>query len=252
MRQQDVHAVGPLNGSRPGEQLVHHHADRVQVAAVVHLLAADLLRADVAGRADGEIDVGVGDLAERGSPSTSLASPKSMTLMRSRGVSGSTTIRFAGFRSRWMIPSSWAAWSTSQSSPMMRPTRGALMRPFRASRRFEVDALDVLHHDARAERVVEAGIVERDGAGVLEPGHQERFALEAVAELGVGGDVFVHHLDDDIAAEVELAGEVDLAHAALAEQAAGLVPTQEYAADHAALMLRHPKTPDERWRAHQP
>ena len=76
------------------------------------------------------------------------------------------------------------------------------------------------------------GVVEGDGAGVLEPGHQQRFALEAVAELGVGGDVVVHHLDDDLAAEVELPGEVDPAHAAFAEQAAGLVPTQKDAADH--------------------
>ena len=79
-----------------------------------------------------------------------------MTLMRSRGVSGSTTIRLAGFRSRWMIPSSWAAWSTSHSWPMMRPTRGGAHAAVLGEQRFEVDAPDVLHDDARAERVVEA------------------------------------------------------------------------------------------------
>ena len=70
---------------------------------------------------------------------------------------------------------------------------------------------------------------------MLEPGHQQGFALEALAELGVGGDVVVHHLDDDLPAEVELPGQVDPAHAALAEQAHGFVPAQEDAANHARV-----------------
>ena len=70
--------------------------------------------------------------------------------------------------------------------------------------RIEGDAADVLHDDARALRVVERGVVEGDGVGMLEAGHQQRFALEALAELGVGGDVVVHDLDDDLPAEVGL------------------------------------------------
>ena len=54
----------PENGSRPVSSSYSITPTRVQVAAVVHLLAADLLRADVAGRADGEVDVGVGDLVQ--------------------------------------------------------------------------------------------------------------------------------------------------------------------------------------------
>ncbi len=98
---------------------------------------------------------------------------------------------------------------------------------------FEVHALHVLHDDARPERVVQAGVVEGDRAGVVEPGHQQRFALEAVAELGVGGDVLVHHLDDDLPAEVELPREIDPAHPAFAEEAPGFVATQKHAANHA-------------------
>ena len=58
----------PANGSRPGQQLEQDDADAVQVAAMVHLLAADLLGAHVAGRADGELGVAVGDCAVRSSP----------------------------------------------------------------------------------------------------------------------------------------------------------------------------------------
>ena len=114
---------------------------------------------------------------------------------------------------------------------MMRPTRGAHPAVLR-EQGFEVGAADVLHDDARPERVVQTGVVERDGPGVLEPGHEERFALEAVAELGVGRDRLVHHLDDHIPTEVELAREVHLAHSPFSEEAPGLVPSEEYAADH--------------------
>ena len=73
---------------------------------------------------------------------------------------------------------------------------------------------------------------------MLEAGHRQRFAREALAELGVGGDVVVHDLDDDLPAEVELLGEVDAAHAALAQQTNRLVPAQEDAAHHGAYPSR--------------
>ena len=73
---------------------------------------------------------------------------------------------------------------------------------------------------------------------MLEAGHQQRFALEAFAELRIGGDVVVHDLDHDLPAEVELLGQVDAAHAAFAEQADGLIPAQKNAAHHGAYPSR--------------
>ena len=102
----------------------------------------------------------------------------------------------------------------------------------------ERDAADVLHDDARPLRIVERGIVESDGVGMLEAGHQQRFALKAFAELRVGGDVVVHDLDDDLPTEIELAGQVDATHAALAQKADGLIPAQEDTADHSASYAR--------------
>ena len=52
----------------------------------------------------------------------------------------------------------------------------------RCSSVVERDAADVLHDDARPLRIVERGIVEGDGVGMLEAGHQQRFAREAFAE----------------------------------------------------------------------
>src|SRR5262249_29565603 len=91
----------------------------------------------------------------------------------------------------------------------------------------------VLHDDARPEWIAQAGVVKGNCTGVVEPGHQQRFALEPVAEFGVGGNVVVHHLDDDIAAQIELPGEVDLTHSTFTKKAAGFVSTQENATDHA-------------------
>src|SRR5262249_49079663 len=62
---QDVHAVRAGERQAAGQQLVHHDADGIEVAAVIHFFTANLFRADVAGGADREIDVRVGHFAER-------------------------------------------------------------------------------------------------------------------------------------------------------------------------------------------
>ncbi len=94
------------------------------------------------------------------------------------------------------------------------------------------DSLDVLHDDAWPLGVIQRGIVQSHGVGMLEACHDQRFAGETLAELGVGGNMVVHDLDDHLPAKVGLAGEVDLAHASFAEQADGFIPTQKNAALH--------------------
>ena len=73
---------------------------------------------------------------------------------------------------------------------------------------------------------------------MLEASHQERFALEPLAKLGVGGNLLVHHLHDDLSAQVNLAGEIDPSHAALAEQPCDFVSPQKYAANHGIFAPR--------------
>src|SRR5262249_6565999 len=98
--------------------------------------------------------------------------------------------------------------------------------------------------DARPLRVVQRGIVESDDVGVLEASHGQRLTLEALAELGVADQVVVHDLDDHLPPQVSLPGQVDAAHTAFAQQADGLVPTQEDAAHHALspkVRVQNPK-----------
>jgi hypothetical protein len=67
---------------------------------------------------------------------------------------------------------------------------------------------------------------------MMEPGHQQGFPLEAVAEFFVGRDVIVHDLDNHISTEVELSSQVDAAHAPLTEEPLRLVPAQKNSTDH--------------------
>ena len=85
--------------------------------------------------------------------------------------------------------------------------------------------LDVLHdHVAAGDALVheDAGVVDADEAGVVEPAEQPDLALAA---LQVGDRVVVgaEHLDRDVAAELGVTGAVDVGHAAGAEVLAEVV-----------------------------
>ncbi len=67
--------------------------------------------------------------------SVSLAIPKSVSLSRPSGV----TIRLDGFRSRWMIPFSWACWRASQSCLAYPTTSSQFILP-RRPRIFSIDS----------------------------------------------------------------------------------------------------------------
>ncbi len=125
------------------------------------------------------------------------------------------------------MPSAWAACSASHSWPSNRPVRAGLRQVFRISSVSSVMPLNIFHDDARPLRIVERGIVKRHDIGMLEPGHQQRFPLEPLLELGVRRDMIVHDLDDDLAAQVDLPREIDPPHASFAQELDGLIPTQE-------------------------
>ena len=230
--QQNVHRGRPVERNPTGDEFVHHDADGIQVAAVVHLLPANLLRADVARRANREIDIGVCDL-----PRPRLAFDELRQAEIHDFDALTRRVRVRDHQVRRLEVAVNDAFVVSRLEHLAQlPDDAADARcahpPVLGEKCFEVNPAHVLHHDARPKWVVEAGVVEGHGPGVLEPGHEQRFALEAVAELWVGRDLLVHHLDDDFAPEIELPGKVDLAHPAFAQQATRLIATQKNAADH--------------------
>ncbi len=82
----------------------------------------------------------------------------------------------------------------------------------------QVEAFDVLHgqDEALAEP---AGGIGRDNVGVMQPGRIADLGEEAVHHVGVVDEVGTDDLEDLLPAHEAVAGEVDDAHAAVAELA---------------------------------
>ena len=86
----------------------------------------------------------------------------------------------------------------------------------------EVLALDQLHDEDR--RAVDLLDAEEGGdAGVVQGGQGARFAVEAGQAFRVVGELRRQQLEGDFAAQLGVAGAVDLTHAALAEQCGDFV-----------------------------
>src|SRR5262249_54067817 len=96
----------------------------------------------------------------------------------------------------------------------------------------ETDALDVLHHDARPEGVVEGRIQEGNRMRMLELGHHPRFATEAVHEPLIVAQALVHDLHDNVAVRIILSGQIDAPHPPFSEEAFRFVSTQKNTTDH--------------------
>ena len=90
----------------------------------------------------------------------------------------------------------------------------------------ERGAFHQFHDDGVAFKSVDGGDV-----GVIEGGEGLRFALEAGAVVGVGGQSLGENLDSDVAVELGVTGAVDLAHASFAEEVENLVVGQGFAGE---------------------
>ena len=98
--------------------------------------------------------------------------------------------------------------------------------PLLAQDRGEVLALDELHDDVRARRVV-AEVEHGDDVRVVERRGGLCLVAEAGEEVGVLAVLGPQELDRDVALELGVAGAVDRGHAALPEQLDQPVPSAE-------------------------
>ena len=149
--------VSPGNATRPVEHFVQHAAERPDVRALVDRLPARLFGAHVGGRAENHAfarrrrrspsaTASTSRVPTR-SPADALARPKSSTLTTPSGV----ILMFAGFRSRWTIPSRAPRRARRRSArdraALRRGQRTALRNPF--GQRL---ALDQFEHQRAARR----------------------------------------------------------------------------------------------------
>ena len=232
------------SSSRPetpaaGQHLVRDAAERPDVRALVHRLC----RAPAPGsctppcrgsrrRASPCAREGrrVRQVLPTPSRRRAFASPKSSTFTVPSGVS----LMFAGFRSRWMILCSCAASSASAICGRSPALRRAGSRPC-ASRSASVGPLDQFH-DQRGDTVRLFDAIDRGDVRMIERREHLRFAPEAGEAIGIARKIRGQQdFDGDLAAELGVAGAVDLAHATRADARHDLVQGRR-----AAFQACHP------------
>ena len=137
----DDDAVGPPERRRARQHLVGHHAEGVEVAPAVDLLAGGLLGAHVGRRAHRHALARAAGAARR--PAMARAMPKSASIARPVAWSSST---FSGLTSRWTTPARPAASSAAAMSATIRATVGRIEPPLAGEPLPEALALDLVHH----------------------------------------------------------------------------------------------------------
>ena len=136
---------------------------------------------------------------------------------------------------------------------------GVLNRPVDGKRPFPEMlgkglSFEVLHHE-KVDAVLVSDVVEGADVRMLKRGDGARFALEPLTEIGVGGERSGQDLDGDEAIEPDVAGLVDLAHAAGSQRAQDFIRTEANAGSQTHGRLHHADWRDRRqyrsarWRA---
>ena len=141
----------------------------------------------------------------------SFARPKSSTFTTPSGV----ILMFEGFRSRWMIPCSWAA---SRASADLTRDRQGLIQRNRTTRdpigqRVALDQFE----DERVGLTAVLEPINRADVRVVQRGQHLRFALETGEAIRIAGEGVRQDLQRDVAIQLGIARAIHLAHAAGAE-----------------------------------
>ena len=150
----------PSNGRCAGQHAVENDAQAPDVGAAVEpvALAANLFGRHVRRRA--------GDLAAPGPPVVIVQRQAEVGDVRPLRAS----IRIlSGFRSRWTKPCSWAN-EVLRRSAINICGRSLESQPFVAAMATTATAFDILEHDEAADGLVAIDLINRDDAGMFDPG----------------------------------------------------------------------------------
>ena len=163
------------------------------------------------------VSVGDCDGSPSGVVSSALANPKSRTLT----VPSSRTLMFAGFRSRWITPASWAALQRLRD---LSSNRQRVFEWHRAMRDTvgEGRPFDQLQ-DERQRVIRRLNPVDGSDARVVQTGQDVRFPLEPGEAVGVSGEGVGQNLQRDIAAELRVCRAIDLPHPPFADEGGHIV-----------------------------
>ena len=203
----------------PGEHLVEHDADRVEIGGLVDRRAARLLRREVLRGADDRADLG--HLAGAGprDPEVRHLDPPL--------ASDEDVVRL-DVAVDDPVPVRGAECGEDLAGVVDRDLDRGL--PAGDDQLLQRAPVEELHRDVVGALGL-AAVVDRDDVRMREPGGVLRLAPEALHERVVGRVAVVEDLDRDPAAELLVLGEVDLRHPARTELADDAIATVEDGSD---------------------
>jgi hypothetical protein len=224
----DAHRVVPGERGPTGDHLVHHHAERVEVAAWVGLGTLGLLRREVRGRThhraglgevrlrrcvEGAGDAEVGDLHRAGRADEDVRR-LDVAVDETSGVGEAEGGGDLAGDLRRLLRREVAvgAQDVGQRAPV-----------------------DVLHGDEVRGGVL-APIEDVDDVRVVEVGGRLGLAAEALDEVGVDGELGEQHLDRHLTVEQAVVAQEDLGHAATPDALDQLVAVVD---DRRSFARRH-------------
>ena len=215
----------PLEGALPGRHLEQHRAEREDVGALVHDLAAHLLGRHVDDGPRNGARRGVVDLGGRGGVAAErarLGLPREPEVEHLDAPVGRQE-QVLGLEVA--VDDPLLVRRRESMRDLRRVLRG-LARRQRAgleplAQRFALQQL----HDGVGHAVRGAEVEDREDVRVRERGDRARLALEARERLGVGRNPLRQHLERDVARQPRVARAVDLAHSSRAERSQDLVGT---------------------------
>ena len=198
-----AHGVVALEGKTAGGSLVHHDAQRVQVARGAEVLALGLLGGDVVGGA--EHGVGLGEMGVLGA-----CDAKVHDLGVAVGQNHDVLRLDVAVNDLMGV-------CDCQGGAYLGADLGDLLgcqRAMGADAAFEVGAAQVLHDDeVGARRLIAAPVIDLHDVGVLKCRRGARLLAEALCECGVTGVLGQHDLDGHLTVECGVDASVHRGHA---------------------------------------
>ncbi len=233
---EDPHERLTLERHRAAEHLVHDDAHRVDVGAVVDVLAQRLLRGHVERRAEdgagaGEVVVAVGPGHLGDAEVEQLGD-----VLALGGVGDEDVLRLhVPVNDALLVRGGQPVAGLDQDvdEPL-----GRLRLLDEIAQRSPVQEL---HGQVDAVVRQLAEVFDRDDVAVADGGGGARLLAEASHRLLVGEDLAAQELDRDALLDVDVLGGIHLAHAALTEPLGEPVAPVEHLSDHRIRRHRHPR-----------
>ncbi len=232
----ELGAIGRVEGAVPGEHLVEHHPERVEIRARVDVAAEGLLGRHVLGR-----PVGHAHLRQRRAAWAAscivrfgdLGDPE-VEHLGHLGPGGAVAHQHHVLGLEIAVHDPDRVHGVEPERDLPRDAERAIRREGSAlDHRAEDLAFEVVEHQ-EARAVVEPPHVVRGGdVGVDDAPQRHGLALEARHRLGVAEHLGVEHLDRHAAPRGDVLGAVDRAHAASAHELVDAVAPRDHLAEEA-------------------